>query len=276
MGLNKMAVSENFVGKNFWGLVQQDGPWKMTGRDYNNSINRPIAPGPAGSGQYSNNDQTISFKDRFSKRGDITTPESRYAQYSIVNRRGKSIVPAPNPYFAPPGTRGYDSNQKSRDIGDVQDFLDIKGNEFGASLGSEFYDKPLYPKGGLFVTEGYLRDQAIKQMIAPQVELQSFEQQALAEDFYDHMVSGVAMLPKVDVSTKRLGPNLLVSSVIGPYDSEYNEHYIPPRMSLFEQAMDTHQHLQAREDYLIDKFVGLHTKLEGLEEEQLDQSKAAF
>jgi len=289
MCLNKMAVSENFVGKNFWGLVQQDGPWKMTSQDYNNSVERPIAPGPAGSrAQYANNDQTISFKDRFSRKDNVTVPESRYAQYSIVNRRGRSIVPAPNPYFAPPGTRGYDSNQvlplgflvltlkKSKDIGDVQDFLDIKGNEFGASLGSEFYDKPLYPKGGLFITEGYLRDQAIKQMIAPQVELKDFEQQALAEDFYDHMVAGVGMLPKVDVSTKRLGPNLLVSAVVGPYDSEYNEHYIPPRMSLFEQAMDTHQHLQAREDYLIDKFVGLHTKLEGLEEEELDQSKAAF
>ena len=270
-----MAVSENFVGKNYWGLTQQDGPWRMTSADYNNRVERPLAPGPGGVGQYPNNDRTISFKDRYTVKGSAP-PESRYVQYSIVNRRGQSFVPAPNPYSNPSGTRGYDSNQKSRDIGDVQSNLDIKANEFGASLGNEFYDKPLYPKAGPFVTEGYLRDQAIKQLIAPQVELQEYQKRALAEDFYDHISTGVGMLGKVNVSTKRYGPNLLVSETLGPFDSEYNEHYIPPRMSLIDQAMDTHSHLQARQDFLIDKFQGLNTKLEGIEEQDLDQARAAF
>jgi hypothetical protein len=277
MCLNKMAVSENFVGRNYWGLTQQDGPWRMTSQDYNNRIDRPIVPGPAGNGSksYRRDDQTISFKDRFSTKGDVTVPESRYSQFSIVTRRGQSMVPAPNGYGSVFGTRGYDSNQKSKDIGDVQDFLDMEANAFGASLGSEFYDKPLYPKGGNFITEGYLRDQAIKQLIAPTVQLKEYEQRALAEDFYDHMVSGVAPLGKVNVKTQRLGPNLLVSDIRGPFESEYNEHFIPSRMSLMEQAMDTHQHLQAREDYLLDRFQNLHTRAEGEMEQELDQSQVS-
>lgn len=269
-----MAVSENFVGRNYWGLVQQDGPWRMTSQDYNNSINRLIAPGPGGSGSKSkrNDDVTISFKDRFSARGDVTVPDSRYAQFSIVNRRGRSYVPAPSPGGGR-GTRGYDGNQKSKDIGDVQDFLDIEANAFGASLGSEFYDKPLYPKGGLFVTEGYLRDQAIKQLVAPQVKLDTFVQEALAEDFYDHMLGGVAPLGQIDVKAKRLGPNLLVSETIGPFDSEYNEHFIPSRTSLLEQAEDTKQHLQARQDYLLDNYNGQSAEL-AVEEYELDDQAA--
>jgi len=101
--------------------------------------------------------------------------------------------------------------QKSRDIGDVQDYLDIQGNAFGVSLGSEFYDKPLYPKAGPFVTEGYLRDQAIKQLIAPQQPLADYEQQALAEQFYDHMVAGVAPLGYLRLSSLTLLEKLMSS-----------------------------------------------------------------
>ncbi len=254
-----MAVSQQFVGRNYWGMVEQRGPWKMTSQDYRNAVKNPITPGPAGLGRFQG-DQIISFKDNYSRLPTSVGPPTRYAQYSIISGRGRSIVPAPAPYGgdgeAINVAVGYNSNKRAGDINymDPAAELNIEGDAFGVSLNNEFAGKPLYPKSGPFMSQQLLFEQAIKQQNAPAVQLSIYEKNSLAEDFYDSVISGVApTIGQVHVKKTR-SDNLERTVISGPYETIYSEKFIPPRKDLIAQNLEVHSSLQARQDALIDYY----------------------
>jgi hypothetical protein len=276
-----MAVSENFLGKNYWGLVQQNGPWKMTGRDYANQINHPETPGPAGTKRFQG-DQTVSFKDRHGIHPTSMEAPSRYAQFSIVSGRGRSIVPAPAPYGGDGKginiATGFNSNPVPGDINyqDPASVLNIQGNMFGMSLNNEYAQKPLYPKVGTFISQDYLMEQAVKQQLAPTIQYNQAQQQALGDQYYDSVLGGVAPpVGHVSTAEKRDG-NVFYSLMEGPYESIFTESFIPPREDLITQNLQIHSSLQARQDDLVDYYNGVLAGEAGRQEQSLDPSRRVF
>lgn len=261
-----MAVSENFTGKNYWGLVQQNGPWRMTSQDVANQRNAPITPGPGGTGQYPNNDMTLSFNDQYSRVGNQNTNPSHYTQFSIVSGHGRSFTPF---------NAGNPEKQDSL-YGDPQSALNIEGNAFGVSLNNEWAPKPLYPKATAFVTEDFLVEQALKQEAAPTVQLDQVTQEALAEDFYDTVLAGHSpMRAKVERQSTREG-NLQKSLTQTPGELIYSENYLPPRKDLILQNLEIHQSFQPREDNIIDTQAAAYNYQQGIIEQSLDPDRGVF
>lgn len=246
-----MPISDQFTGRNYWGLVQQNGPWKMTGRDYANQVNMPVTPGPAGQDRYSGH-STVSFKDNFNVMPgapDVST--SRYTQYSIVSGQGRAMVPAPNPAM-PGGNLGWQSNTRPGEEGynDPATKLNMDGDAFAISLDNELADKPLYPKPGQFISQQFLIEKALEEQNSSAMEMNDAERQALSEDFYDHVLGGVAPLRgKVDQGVKRLGPNLVQTVTVDAFGEQvYNEHFTPTRGSIEAGLHQLQSSLQPRVD----------------------------
>ena len=85
-----MALVQPFVGKNYWGLTQQVGPWKNTPLDDARQINHSVWPGPTGTGENGNNQVlTIFPKNRFSRKGSVFGEPSEYA----ILKQSKGVIP---------------------------------------------------------------------------------------------------------------------------------------------------------------------------------------
>jgi hypothetical protein len=276
MLIKEMPVSENFVGKflkeklirigkNYWGLVQQNGPWRETRRDVANQHNYPIAPGPAGQGRFMT-DSTSSFRDQFGVVASPLGPVSRYAQFSIVSGHGRAFTPY-NPGNPEKGDSAYQ---------DPQSQLNIEGNAFGLSLDNEWAPKPVYPKATAFVTEDYLAEQAVQQEEAPAIQLSESEQQAIAEDLYDTLLSGVAPMRAQVERQKIRDRNLQKTLTQTPGELVYNENFLPSRQPLEFQNIQIHSDLQPREDHIIDLQNQMYNYQQGMIEQSLDPDRSVF
>ena len=121
---------------------------------------------------------------------------------------------------------------------------------------NELANKPLYAKPSAFITQNYLIEQALEQQSEAPAAMAEYERAALAEDFYDHVLGGVApSTGAVSQKVERQGPNLVTTMTEDAFGEQvYNEHFTPTRRDLSEQMFRVHSSVQAREDKALAEY----------------------